>query len=195
MKKFLHVGCGPQNKTGLKGFSSSDWQEIRFDIDPKVNPDIRGTLTDMTLVASESMEAIFSSHNIEHLFSHEVPIALAEFYRVLKPQGIVVITCPDLQIVCEAIAQDKLLDPLYESSAGPISPIDILYGHRGHLADGNYYMAHKCGFTYSALSGAFLAAGFKKVIGGRRPGNLWLVAFKAIPTQGYAKEITEKFLP
>lgn len=58
MKKFLHVGCGPQNKNGPKGFSSDNWQEIRFDIDPKVSPDIQGTLTDMTLVASESVEAI-----------------------------------------------------------------------------------------------------------------------------------------
>ena len=90
MKNFLHVGCGPQNKSGLKGFSSSEWQEIRFDIDPNVNPDIQGTLTDMALVDSQSMDAIFSSHNIEHLFPHEIPIALSEFYRVLKPEGIVV---------------------------------------------------------------------------------------------------------
>ena len=59
MKKLLHVGCGPQNKNGLKGFSSSDWEEIRFDIDPKVNPDIQGTLTDMTLVGSESRRRYF----------------------------------------------------------------------------------------------------------------------------------------
>ncbi|WP_206075625.1 class I SAM-dependent methyltransferase [Polynucleobacter aenigmaticus] len=104
MKKFLHVGCGPQYKTQLKGFNSDDWQEIRFDIDPKVSPDIEGTLTDMVLVPSESVDAIFSSHNIEHIFPHEVPVALSEFYRVLKPDGIVVLTCPDLQSVCEAVA-------------------------------------------------------------------------------------------
>ncbi len=92
MKKLLHVGCGLQNKNGLKGFSSSDWQEIRFDIDPEVNPAIQGTLIDMTLVGPESVDAIFSSHNIKHVFPHEVPIVLAEFYRVLKSNGIVVIT-------------------------------------------------------------------------------------------------------
>ena len=46
---------------------------------------------------------------------HEVPIALREFYRVLKEDGMVVITCPDLQSVCEAVVQDKLLEPLYKS--------------------------------------------------------------------------------
>jgi SAM-dependent methyltransferase len=197
MKKFLHVGCGPQNKSGLKGFSSGEWQEIRFDIDPDVNPDIQGTLTDMTLVASDSMDAIFSSHNIEHIFPHEVPLALAEFLRVLKPNGIVVITCPDLQVVCEAVAKDKLLEPLYESPAGPISPIDILYGHRGFIQQGNHFMAHKCGFTYSVLGGLFMAAGFKQIFGGRRPENfdLWLVAFKADVDEEQAKELATSFLP
>ena len=197
MKKFLHVGCGPQNKSGLKGFSSSDWNEVRFDIDPKVNPDIQGTLTDMSQVGSGSMDAIFSSHNIEHIFPHEVPVALAEFNRVLKPEGIVVITCPDLQSVCEVVAQDKLLEPLYESPAGQISAIDILYGHRAAMQHGNYFMAHKCGFTYSTLGGAFLDAGFKEIFGGRRPTifDLWLVAFKKEIGQVAAVEIAKSFLP
>ncbi len=197
MKKFLHVGCGPQNKSGLKGFKSNDWQEIRFDIDSNVNPDILGTLTDMNLVHSSSVDAVFSSHNIEHIFPHEVPIALAEFYRVLKSDGIVVITCPDLQTVCEAVVQDKLLEPLYDSAAGPISPIDILYGHRCYMQQGNHYMAHKCGFTYSALVAAFLQAGFKDVVGGRRIAgfDLWLAASKDKKSEAEMKEIASKFLP
>lgn len=197
MKKFLHVGCGHQNKSWLKGFNSDDWQEIRFDIDSKVNPDIMGTLTDMALVQSESVDAIFSSHNIEHIYPHEVPLALSEFHRVLKPKGFVVITCPDLQAVCEAVAKDKLLEPLYQSPIGPISPIDILYGDRGYLEQGNLYMAHKCGFTYTALGAAFLGAKFKQIFGGRRPAHfdLWLIAFKADASQEQAKEMATIFLP
>ena len=38
--QLLHVGCGPQNKASLKGFSGSEWNEVRYDIDPKVNPDV-----------------------------------------------------------------------------------------------------------------------------------------------------------
>ncbi|OYY14139.1 MULTISPECIES: methyltransferase domain-containing protein [unclassified Polynucleobacter] len=197
MKKFLHVGCGPQNKTNLRGFDSSAWSEVRFDIDPKVSPDIQGTLIDMSLVQAESMDALYSSHNIEHIFPHEVPVALAEFYRVLKPDGFVVITCPDLQSVCEAVASDNLLSPLYNSPAGPIAAIDILYGHRGYISDGNHFMAHKCGFTYSALGDAFLCAGFKEIYGGRRPASfdLWLVAFKNDMAPGQSQEIASTFLP
>ncbi|WPL20233.1 class I SAM-dependent methyltransferase [Thiorhodovibrio frisius] len=144
MPHFLHIGCGPKHKDRTTaGFNTPDWQDIRLDIDPAVQPDILGTMTDMAAVESESMDALFSSHNIEHLYAHEVPVALAEFLRVLKPNGFAVITCPDLQSVCALVAEDKLTEPAYTAPAGPIAPIDILYGHRPSLARGNLYMAHK----------------------------------------------------
>ena len=197
MKTFLHVGCGPQNQSSCLGFNYDNWKEIRFDIDKKVKPDIEGTLTDMKLAETGSVDAVYSSHNIEHIYPYQVPIALREFYRVLKEDGIVVIICPDLQSVCEAVVQDKLLEPLYESDIGPISPIDILYGHRGFIAQGNEYMAHKGGFIYSVLDRAFYEAGFKIRYGGRRPAawNLFIVAFKQDKSDEEIKKIALQFLP
>ena len=197
MKTFLHVGCGSLDKSFCLGFNNDDWKEIRLDIDKSVNPDIVGTLTDMNSVETGSVDAVYSSHNIEHIFPHEVPIALGEFYRVLKEDGIVVITCPDLQSVCESVVQDKLLEPLYESDIGPISPIDILYGHRREISEGNEYMAHKCGFTYSVLNYAFFEAGFKVRVGGRRPAywDLFLVALKERKSEEEVKKITLQFMP
>ena len=169
MKTFLHVGCGPKHKEQTtRAFNSSEWKELRLDIDPSVQPDIIGTMTDMSAVPSESVDAVFSSHNIEHLYPHEVPLALAEFKRVLKPDGFVVITCPDLQSVCALIAEDKLTESAYTSSAGPIAPLDILYGHRPAMARGNLYMAHRCGFTQKVLTGTLQASGFVAVAARRR---------------------------
>ena len=179
MKTFLHVGCGPKRKEQTtRGFSHADWAELRLDIDPSVQPDIVGTMLDMSAVASASVDAIFSSHNIEHLYPHEVPLALAEFKRVLNPEGFVVITCPDLQSVCALVAQDKLTEPAYTSPAGPITPLDILYGHRPPMARGNLYMAHRCGFTQKVLSGTLQAAAFVTVAAARRAHpyyDLWAV--------------------
>jgi len=200
MKTFLHVGCGPETKSQIKGFNNDNWKEIRFDIDKNVNPDIEGTLTDMSLVETGSVDAVYSSHNIEHIYPHEVRIALKEFYRVLKDDGIVVITCPDLQSVCEAVVKDKLLEPLYETPAGDkISPIDILFGWRIPIAQGNEYMAHKGGFTYSALNASFFEVGFKARYGGRvqQEGeyNLFLVAFKQKLPEEEVKKIANPFFP
>jgi Methyltransferase domain len=89
----------------------------------------------MSAVADKSVDAIFSSHNIEHVYPHEVAQVLNEFLRVLSDDGFVVLTCPDLQAVCEFVAADKLLEPIYESPVGPISPLDVFVwsspGNRG----------------------------------------------------------------
>jgi predicted SAM-dependent methyltransferase len=183
MKTFLHVGCGHKRKDRTThGFNIDAWSEIRLDIDSSVSPDVTGTMTDMASVASSSVNAIFSSHNIEHLYPHEVPLALAEFLRVLSDDGFAVITCPDLQAVCALIAEDKLTEPAYTSPAGPIAPLDILYGLRTSMARGNLYMAHRCGFTEKVLSGTLQSSGFKRVASMKRGApyfDLWALATKA----------------
>ena len=187
-----------------KDFIDNDnWKEIRLDFDKNVNPDIVSTLTDMKSVETGSVDAIYSSHNIEHIFPHEVPIALREFYRVLKEDGIVVITCPDLQSAGEALTQDKLFETLYEGLSVPeeysvpVTAFDILFGHRETTADGNVYMIHKGGFTYFVLDKAFYEAGFKVRVGGRRPDacDLFLVAFKQKKSEEEVKKIALPFIP
>jgi predicted SAM-dependent methyltransferase len=164
MKSFLHVGCGPKRKDrSTKGFNTPDWTEIRLDIDASVQPDVIGTMTDMSAVESGAVDAIYSSHNIEHLYPHEVPLAFAEFLRVLNPDGFFVVTCPDLQSVCKLVAEDKLTEPAHTSPAGPIAPLDILYGHRPAMSRGNLYMSHRCGFTQKVLSATLQSCGFKTV--------------------------------
>ena len=197
MKTLLHVGSGPQDKSDLKGFNNNDWSEIRLDIDKDVKPDIVGSLTDLSLVETASVDAIYSAFNIDHIYPHEVPIALKEFYRVLNDDGIVVITCPDMQGVCEAIAQDNLLGILYESSSGPISPIDVLFGNRREISAGNEYMAKKGGFTYSELDRVFFEEGFKTRVGGRREEmyELFLVAFKQEKSNEQIQKIAIPFIP
>ena len=181
MNTFLHVGCGPKRKERTTaGFA--DWNELRFDIDESVQPDLVGTMTDMSTVLSESVDAVFSSHNIEHLYLHEVPVALSEFLRVLKSDGFAVITCPDLQAVCALVAEDKLTEPAYTSPAGPIAPLDILYGHRPPMARGNLYMAQRCGFTEKVLTATLQSSGFKRVASMKRGApsfDLWALATKA----------------
>lgn len=200
MPIFLHIGCGPKRKNQTtKGFNTPEWTEIRLDIDASVAPDVIGTMTDMSAVASESVNAIFSSHNIEHLYPHEVPVAFAEFIRVLKPDGFFVVTCPDLQSVCALVAEDKLTDAAYTSPAGPIAPIDILYGYRPSMTKGNLYMAHRCGFTKKVLDGTLRANGFETVATlarGRAPFfDLWAVASKSVRTEAEIMELAKAHLP
>jgi ubiquinone/menaquinone biosynthesis C-methylase UbiE len=198
MKKLLHVGCGPKRKDRTTpGFNTPEWLEIRLDIDAGAQPDVIGTMTDMPAVAGQSVDAIFSSHNIEHLYPHEVPLALAEFLRVLRADGFAVVTCPDLQSVCALVAQDKLVEPAYDSPAGPIAPLDILYGHRPSMARGNLYMAHRCGFTRRVLQATLQAAGFAAVATLARPRffDLWALASKSPRAENELRALAAQHFP
>ena len=199
MKTFLHVGCGAAYKDGTtQEFSTGDWNELRLDIDANVKPDILSTMLDMSAVEASSVDAVYSSHNIEHLYWHEVPVALAEFTRVLKDDGFAVVTCPDLQSVCALIAEDKLTDTAYVSPAGPIAPLDILYGYRPSMARGNLYMAHRCGFTQKVLTETLQAAGFASVASMRRgyPSfDLYAVATKTAASESELRALAAAHFP
>ncbi len=175
----LHVGCGRNHPYALHPvFQTEDWREIRLDLNPDVEPDILASITDLAPVAECSMDAVWSSHNIEHLYAHEVPIALRELHRVLKPDGFLLATMPDLQQVAEQVSRGNLEGTLYESPSGPIAAIDILFGHRGFIESGNLFMAHRTGFTSKTLINKLSDAGFETIRVWQTSLALWTVAYK-----------------
>lgn len=157
----LHVGSGPRNIENLhEAFRGPNWKELRLDLDPAVQPDIVASMTDLSMLEEASIDAIWSSHNLEHLEAHEVPIALAELHRVLRPGGLFLLTLPDLQAVAKMVVEDRLEDVAYQSEAGPVSALDILFGMRSQIEEGRSTMAHRTGFTTSSLKAHLNAAGF-----------------------------------
>jgi SAM-dependent methyltransferase len=160
-------------------FHGEDWREVRLDLDPAVQPDIVCSMTDMSPIADCSVDAVWSSHNLEHLQRHEVPQALNEFVRVLKREGMLLMTLPDLGQVAQLVVEDRLEDQVYTSPSGPITALDMIFGHTASLARGNGFMAHRTGFTARTLRNALSEAGFVDI--NLRPGNcfdLWATAHK-----------------
>lgn len=170
----LHVGCG--RALLPEGLADRHWREIRYDIDPSVEPDLIGSMTDMAQIADASVDAIWSSHNLEHLAAHELRQALAEFVRVLRPGGVAWMVVPDVQSLAERIAAGDLDGELYRSPAGPIAVVDVLWGHRPSLAAGRHWMAHRTGFSAATLERRLVEAGFRPVRIERRPQAFELFA-------------------
>lgn len=177
MPRFLHAACGTGNKSRTtREFDSQHWEEVRMDADTSVSPDVLSGLLDMAMLEDASFDAVFTSHSLERMYAHQVGEALTNIFRVLKEDGYVVITCADIQSACSLVAEDKLLEAAYDSPAGTIAPIDILYGFRPALAAGYERYACKCGFTSRALMGTLNQAGFRSQWVARNPHTFTLAA-------------------
>lgn len=86
----LHIG-GRHPKAG--------WKILNIKAGPGV--DFIGDCKDLHRFASDSVEEIYCSHVLEHLgYQSDLPAALAEFFRVLRPGGNAKISVPDFDLLC-----------------------------------------------------------------------------------------------
>jgi SAM-dependent methyltransferase len=179
-RRVLHVGCGSADGKRLHPlFKSQGWDEIRLDIDETTNPDIAGSIVDMTDFAADgSCDAIWASHVIEHLSQHEVAKTLREFRRVLSPTGFALMRTPDIESVAQFILDGRIRDTIYVSRAGPITPLDMMYGHGSSIERGSQAMRHGTAFTQDSLAADLIDAGFAETRVTRTPSlEVWAVAF------------------
>lgn len=145
--RILHVGCG--------GAPLPEWlmgDEVRFDIDVNMKPDIVGSMTEMGDIGE--FDIVYCCHTLEHLVPRDVHKAMQEFLRVLVPGGAAIVLVPDLE------GMSPTHEMVYMSPSGPVSAHDMFYGHVS-CAD-NPYMRHHSGFISSTLKDAFLKAGFDR---------------------------------
>jgi SAM-dependent methyltransferase len=173
-RAFVNAGSGPAGNARIPAFFK-DWKQTRVDIDPATKPDLLASIADLSAIPTGTMDAVWSAHSLEHLYAHEVPLALAEFRRVLRNTGFACIVIPDLQAIAEWIATDRLFETIYQSVAGPVTAHDMIWGFSPAIANGNTAMAHRCGFTPTPFIRILTDAGFAEVQV-RRKNTLELVA-------------------
>ncbi|MCX7946724.1 MAG: methyltransferase domain-containing protein [Hydrogenophilus sp.] len=171
----LHLGCsgGSLRQVNETLFRSTEWQEIRVDLDVGVQPDWLRSIDDLDEAPPESVDLIYCSHALEHLPRHRGNIALQQWRRLLRQEGVLWVVVPDLGSAAAAILHQGLESPLYFSPVGPICAHDLLYGFGREIEAGNELMAHRSGYTAQVLSEALVKAGFGSVwVGLLAPFNL-----------------------
>ena len=170
----VNLGCGPRGSSLPPFFRG--WRELRVDVDEAVEPDVLADLTDLSPIPAGAADAIWAAHCVEHLYAHEVPTALVQFRRLLRPEGFACVIVPDLQTVAQQVAANRMHETLYQSASGPITPHDIFFGFGPAIAAGNTAMAHRCGFTPGMLEQCFGDRLFAEVILRRRIREFELAA-------------------
>lgn len=181
-KRLLNVGG--QSRTIALPSAYAGFEQVLLDLDPNVGADIVLDVRELTSLAPHQFDAVYCSHNLEHVRQHEVPVVLAGFLHVLKPGGLAQIIVPDLQeLMVTCVQQGIDLDGLlYDSPMGPITPLDVLYGHAATIEQsGQDYYAHRTGFTSRTLANVVEASGFGPMFCQQGNLELNLISFNGSP--------------
>lgn len=95
----LHLGSGPHVKEGWINYDiGAHPGVVQLDLSKGKLPHVDG-----------SVDYIFGEHEHEH-FTYDQGLAiLKECYRVLKPRGVIRISCPDLTHLCRAYIDGNLV--------------------------------------------------------------------------------------
>lgn len=147
----LNLGCGDKI---LPGYVNVDVAESRAG----ARPDVLCDLHALTPFEDNSADEILAVHVVEHFWRWEVADVLAEWLRVLRPGGTMVLECPNLAAACEAF----LADPDAGAQPGPEGQrtMWVFYGDprwRDPL------MVHRWGYTPQSLAALMTEVGLANV--------------------------------
>jgi len=105
-----------------------------LDIDSRYNPDYVADIVDLSIFNNETIEAVCANAVLEHISWPDSFLAISEMTRVLKPNGKLSISVPDLGLLCKLIYEGKT----------SWYPTALLYGVGGR---NNEYEMHRFGWT------------------------------------------------
>lgn len=165
MKRKQVLNVGGNSKAIPLPVHYTGFEHILLDIDPKGEPDIVSDARQLTDLKGGQFDAVYCSHNLEHYYRHDVPLVLDGFLHVLKTGGFAQIRVPDIaEVMRLSVERDLDIDDvLYESPAGPIMVLDVIYGYSVQIErSGEDFFAHKTGFTEKSLLAALKRCGFTK---------------------------------
>jgi ubiquinone/menaquinone biosynthesis C-methylase UbiE len=135
----LHIGCG---KRYIPGF-------VHVDVTPHPHVDHVTDARQLTFAENESVDFVYAAHILEHFGRYEFRSVLAEWFRVLKPNGVLRLSVPDFK-ACAGIYYEKGLT-------------DGLSGLLGLIIGGqrDEFDFHRMIFDEPFLSAALKGVGFR----------------------------------
>lgn len=124
-----------------------------FDIEPGPEVDFVGDCRDLSRFADGSIAEIYASHVLEHLsYKEEIQPALKEWFRALMPNGVVMISVPDLDTLCRLFVHPDV------DQQERARVMQMIFG-----AQENGYDFHKAGLWVELLGSMLHKTGFIQI--------------------------------
>lgn len=137
-------------KLNIGGLSpATGWKTMH----PSAEADIKGDFGDLGQFEDGSVEMIYSCHLLQRLgYNEELPQAMAECFRILQPDGEIMVAVPDMVALTALFVHDKAT-PEHQWHL-----MRILFG--GEVDDDDY---NATGFTADFLATYLTGAGFEGI--------------------------------
>ena len=134
----LHLGCGKRYIPGFIHIDAVDFTHI----------DHVATIDNLSFITDNSIDTIYNCHVLEHFKRRDIERVLAEWFRVIKPGGVLRISVPDFGKLCSVYQREGKLDLI----------IGALFGRQDYL-----YNIHYNVFDFSSLSALLIRCGFTDI--------------------------------
>jgi SAM-dependent methyltransferase len=134
-----------------------DW--VNVDVVPSTHQKAKGKvpeiLADMRSIPlpDACADELMCIHGLEHVYPWEADVALAEWHRLLKPSGLLVLEMPDLLKCCANVLSGYTVEGKHKDQYG-------LWGLYGNTDDRDPFMCHKFAYSPASLTAKLKAAGF-----------------------------------
>ena len=144
--KNLDVGCGIRPMTGEEWETLDMRSAIKLTNGTIFNPDIVANILTGIPRPNETYDLVRLSSVLEHFSKRENNKIIDECYRVLKPNGVIWISVPDMMAIAEYLLEENKVFQM----------MNFIYGEQDY--EGNL---HKWGYTNTTLSELLESKGFK----------------------------------
>ena len=143
MTRKLHIG-GKQ--------SHPDWEIFNIQTEPNV--DHVGDASDLSRFTDQTFDELYASHVLEHFdYNGSLLKTLKEWHRVLKPDGKLYISVPDMEVLCRLFMVQGI------TIQSRFHLMRVMFG--GHI---DRYDYHYVGLYSDLLSSLLAEAGFQKAL-------------------------------
>lgn len=143
----LNLGCGDDRRDGY----------VNVDLRPEV-ADVVCDVRKLEHWADGEVDEILALDVLEHFPADQTAVILAEWYRVLRPGGLLEVRVPNLARICELVVSRAAMERW--ASVGML--VENIYGGHKYGPEGSLD-AHHTGWVPALLHQALTDVGFKIV--------------------------------